>query len=179
MTEPETETPSGTARLSITVRAATGSGRTPLAAYDQALLHAGIGNFNLIKLSSVIPPGSDVSVVDDPGAVHLAGGHGDKLYCVQSAAFADLRGETVWAGLGWSADATTGGLFVEHTGGSEESLREQVELSLADMDANRGGGYGPVHVASTHAHCTDLPVCALVVAAYTVEDWMPKEGPRG
>jgi arginine decarboxylase len=174
-----TDTVPPSATLHITVRAATGTGRTPLAAYDHALLNAGIGNFNLIKLSSVIPPGSSVEVLDEPGREVLAGGHGDKLYCVQSAAFSEHRGETVWAGLGWSTDATTGGLFVEHTGGSEESLLEQIELSLQDMDVNRGGGYGPVQAASASAHCTDLPVCALVVAAYAVEDWEPKEGRRG
>ena len=42
--------------LDITVRSATGSGRTLLAAFDDALLSAGVGDLNLITLSSVIPP---------------------------------------------------------------------------------------------------------------------------
>ncbi|MDN4175490.1 pyruvoyl-dependent arginine decarboxylase [Nocardioides sp. SOB77] len=164
-----------TTRLDITVRAATGVGRTKLAAYDHALLNAGVGNLNLIKLSSVIPPHSTVRVLEDGAREVLAGGHGDKLYCVESAAVAEHSGETVWAGLGWTTDATTGGLFVEHHGGSEESLLEQITLSLHDMDANRGGGYGPVQAATASAHCTDRPVCALVVATYSVEDWSPKD----
>ncbi|MEV7432014.1 MULTISPECIES: pyruvoyl-dependent arginine decarboxylase [unclassified Nocardioides] len=168
-----------TTRLEITVRAATGTGRTPLAAYDHALLNAGVGNLNLIKLSSVIPPHSTVRVLEDPAAEVLAGGHGDKLYCVESASFAEHSGETVWAGLGWTRDHTTGGLFVEHHGGSEESLLEQITFSLHDMDVNRGGGYGPVEHATASAHCVDRPVCALVVAAYSVEDWSPKESTRG
>lgn len=157
----------GTGAPDITVRTGSGTARTLLAAFDTALLAAGVANFNLIVLSSVIPPGSRVRVVEET----LAGGHGDRLFCVLSVAYADHPGETAWAGLGWSTDATTGGLFVEHHGGSESSVREQIELSLADMAENRGGGYGPVQMAVTSAHCIDRPVCALAVAAYTVAPW--------
>lgn len=155
--------------LDITVRTGAGSARTLLAAFDNALLSAGVGNFNLIPLSSVIPPHSRVRVVDTT----LSGGHGDRLYCVLSAAYAEHPGEIAWAGLGWSTDATTGGLFVEHHGGSEESLSEQIDLSLADMSAHRGGGYGNVQKVMASAHCVDLPVCALAIAAYRISPWFP------
>ena len=39
-------------------------GTTPLTAFDNALLAAGIGNINLVKISSIIPP--DVDIVDLP-----------------------------------------------------------------------------------------------------------------
>jgi arginine decarboxylase len=166
-----TDDPTSRARHSpgpdITVRTGTGAARTLLAAFDAALLSAGVANFNLIPLSSVIPPGSRVGVVDDT----LAGGHGERLFCVLSAAYADHPGETAWAGLGWSFNAEGGGLFVEHHGGSEESVVEQIELSLADMAANRGGGYGEVHRSLISVHYVDRPVCALVVAAYEVVAW--------
>ncbi|MCW2842672.1 MAG: pyruvoyl-dependent arginine decarboxylase [Nocardioides sp.] len=164
MTDEPTVSP---ASLDITVRTGTGSARTLLAAFDSALLSAGVANFNLITLSSVIPPGSRVRRVGDT----LPGGHGDRLFCVLSAAYADHPGETAWAGLGWATDNTTGGLFVEHHGGSEASVREQIALSLEDMSANRGGGYGEVQTVVTSAHCVDRPVCALVIAAYTVAPW--------
>ena len=45
----------GSALLDITVRTGTGSGRTLLSAFDHALLDAGVANFNLVTLSSVIP----------------------------------------------------------------------------------------------------------------------------
>jgi arginine decarboxylase len=157
--------------LDITVRTGTGSARTLLAAFDAALLSAGVANFNLITLSSVIPPGSEVRMVGST----LPGRHGDRLYCVLSAAYADHPGEIAWAGLGWTFDDTTGGLFVEHSGGSEQSLDEQIELSLADMSANRGGGYGEVHRAVVSAHCVDKPVCALAIAAYRVVPWSADE----
>ena len=155
--------------LDITVRSGTGTARTLLSAFDNALMSAGVANFNLITLSSVIPPHSRVRVVDTP----LSGGHGDRLYCVLPAAYADHPGEITWAGIGWSTDATTGGLFVEHHGGSEESLSEQIELSLADMSESRGGGYGNVQKVMASAHCVDRPVCALVIAAYRISPWFP------
>ncbi len=37
-------------------------GATPLNAFDNALLDAGIGDVNLIKVSSIVPPGSEVTL---------------------------------------------------------------------------------------------------------------------
>lgn len=34
----------------------TGTGNTSLTAFDAAVLNAGIGNFNLVKVSSIVPP---------------------------------------------------------------------------------------------------------------------------
>lgn len=154
--------------VEISVRSGRGSGRTPLSAFDAALMEAGVANLNLITLSSVIPPGSRITHTSET----LAAEHGDRLYCVLSAGHADHPGEIVWAGIGWVVDAETGkGLFVEHHAGSEESLREQIHLSLEDMTTSRGGGYGEVQISTASAHCYDKPVCALVVAAYAVEGW--------
>jgi arginine decarboxylase len=44
--------------LEIQVTTGTGEGPTPLAAFDAALLDAGVANYNLILLSSVIPAGA-------------------------------------------------------------------------------------------------------------------------
>ncbi|WP_121257288.1 pyruvoyl-dependent arginine decarboxylase [Nocardioides ferulae] len=159
--------------VDITVRAATGSGTTPLSAFDTALLAAGVANFNLIPLSSVIPPHSTVRLTTEP----LAGTHGDRLYCVMSSAQAAVPGDEVWAGIGWVVDAENGkGLFVEHHAATEEVLRDLIESSLADMCRNRGGGYGEVQTAVSHARCEEQPVCALVLAAYEVEGWNVDRG---
>ncbi len=153
--------------LEITVRTGTGTGRTSLAAFDAALMEAGVANLNLIHLSSVIPPGSRVTRTSPA----LDAGHGDRLYCVLSTAYAEHPGEIVWAGLGWVLDEEAGGLFVEHTAGSEESLREQIAFTLGDMTASRGGDWGEVQMAMTSAHCIDRAVCALTVAAYDAIPW--------
>jgi arginine decarboxylase len=151
----------------ITIRTGTGSGRTRLSAFDAALMAAGVADHNLITLSSVIPPRSRVRVAADP----LDSRHGDRLFCVLSVAHADLPGETAWAGLGWTHDDAAGGLFVEHAAGSEESLLEQIELTLGDMVERRTMPAGPVRSVTASAHCTDRPVCAVAVAAYEVLPW--------
>jgi arginine decarboxylase len=154
-------------QLDITVRTAVGEGRTLLSAFDRALLDAGVANYNLIPLSSVIPPRSSVT----RGGGRVDGGHGDRLYCVEAVAYADHPGEIVAAGLGWCIHPEIGGLFVEHTGGSVESVEEQIHLSLADMAESRGIDFGEVHTAVISAHCIDRPVCALAIAAYAVVGW--------
>lgn len=50
------------AKRTIYVTSGIGEGQTNLSAFDAALWDAGIANFNLIKLSSVIPPHSKVLV---------------------------------------------------------------------------------------------------------------------
>jgi len=107
----------------------------------------------------------------------LPGGHGDLLFCVRAEAHADEPGEVAWAGLGWVVDETGGGLFVEHHGASEASVARQIELSLADMNAKRGGTYGPVQMALASAESTDLPACAVVIAAYRVSSWYDDAAP--
>lgn len=153
--------------LDITVRTGVGTGRTRLSAFDRALLEAGVGDFNLIPLSSVIPPRSTVTRGGGP----LPGGHGDRLYCVESVAYADRPGQEVVAGLGWVIHPEVGGLFVEHTGATVDDVEEQIALSLADMAETRGIDFGVVHSAVTTARCEDRPACALVLAAYAVADW--------
>lgn len=158
--------------LDITIRTGTGTARTSLAAFDAALLDAGVANFNLITLSSVIPPKSRVREVDVP----LGGNHGDRLYCVLSSASTERPGQTVWAGLGWAVDDSTGGgLFVEHTGAGREEVEQRITASLEDMSRNRGGGYDEIRMALTSATCADVPVCALAIATYAVAPWFLDE----
>jgi len=152
----------------ITVRTATGEGRTMLSAFDAALRAAGVANFNLIRLSSVIPGSSRLRRTVEP----VLGGHGDRLFCVWAAGYAEHPGETAWAGLGWVRDDEGKGLFVEHHGGSEDSVLEQIHLSLEDMTTGRGGRYGPPETVLTSAHHESIPACALAIATYQVVPWV-------
>lgn len=163
--------PEHEAALDITVRTAVGEGATMLSAFDAALLSAGVANFNLIRLSSVIPRASQLRVTGDPASEPIAGQHGDRLFCVWASGYAEHPGETAWAGLGWTRDAEGHGLFVEHHGGSEESVLEQIHLSLEDMTRARGGGYGPPETVTVSAHHEAKPACALAIAAYQVMPW--------
>jgi len=150
-----------------------GSGPTRLAAFDSALNDAGVANFNLIKLSSVIPPATEI-VLHDTGipkkSIH--GSWGDKLYVVMAEKRTDTSNEEAWAGIGWVQDKKTGkGLFVEHEGSSEKAVRNDIKQSLEALMATRNVNFGSIHMKVKGTACKHLPVCALVAAVYQASDW--------
>ncbi|MFC8599660.1 MULTISPECIES: pyruvoyl-dependent arginine decarboxylase [unclassified Isoptericola] len=164
--------------LTIRVSAGTGTGRTTLAAFDSALVAAGVGDFNLVRLSSVVPPGSVILEVD--GRDQLAGAHGDALYCVYAAGYASLPGHEAWAGVAWSRrdDGSGAGLFVEHDGPSHEQVATDLAHSLEDLSATRGGAYASDGRLITGLACETQPVCAVVVATFKRAGWEELGGAR-
>ena len=164
---------------SIMVIGSVGRGPTSLAAFDAALHAAGIGDFNLIILSSVIPGGRSVVVVD-----HLAappGACGDRLYVVRAEARSAEPGMTLAAGLGWLQGDDGRGVFVEHEilqpGGDGERLKcdvsAAIQASLRDLAARRGIAFDPRRAGSriVAARVERQPACVLVVAVYQSEGW--------
>lgn len=169
--------------LSIDVSGAVGTGPTSLAAFDDALVAVGVANFNLIRLSSVIPPGSlvrataptlDAAVIDltEPGRGLRHGGWGDRLYAVWAFESAERFGEEAWAGIAWVQDPSDGrGLFVEHEGRSEQTVREELAASLHSICAARSLEHLPHQSVVVGGRCETTPVGALVLAPYASEPW--------
>lgn len=156
----------------IEVIRSSGTGPTTLAAFDAALIDAGIANFNLLRLSSVIPP--DTEVVPALGrATRATGEWGDRLYVVMAELRADRPGREAWAGIGWVQDEESGkGLFVEHEAHSEHQVRNDIEQSLGALVAGRPDHrFGPVHSVVHGVRCEDQPACAMVTAVYESEPW--------
>jgi arginine decarboxylase len=148
----------------IVVTRGIGSGPTPLAAFDTALLAAGVAEYNLICLSSVIPPGSAIEHRrwDTP-----AEAWGQRLYCVMSQMREERVGHTAHAGIGWVIDDASGrGLFVELHDDDAERLQHELHSTLLSMQRNRGVSLGPVHTEIASRTCNGDPVCALVIAVY-------------
>ncbi len=115
--------------LEIWVTTGVGRARTPLAAFDRALFQAGIGNYNLIALSSVIPLGATVVRKEWHGRDEE---WGDRLYVVLAEHRSDTVGEEAWAGLGWvQSDEDGRGLFVEHHGVTRQHVEDEIEASLS------------------------------------------------
>lgn len=169
-----------TTDLSIAVVGAVGHGPTSLAAFDDALVGCGVANFNLVRLSSVIPPASTVTTVADDGVIDLtsrrpAGGSdgwGDRLYAVWAFQSAERLGEEAWAGVAWAQDPADGrGLFVEHEGHSEATVREELEASLTAICRSRSMDHLPQQSVVVGARCDGQPVGALVIAPYLSEPW--------
>ncbi len=148
-----------------------GSGPTKLAAFDSALNHAGVANYNLIRLSSVVPPDTRIQVSEKPLS-GLPGGWGDRLYVVMAEQRESTPNREAWAGIGWVQDKETGkGLFVEHEGGSEKTVREDIRDSLHALMATRNVDFGEVNMHVVGATCHRDPICAMVVAVYQASDW--------
>lgn len=160
---------SATARMPIPIACGIGEGPTELAAFDAALVDAGVADRNLIVLSSVLPPGSAVDrverIADTPGF------WGDRLYCVLAEARTSEPDAEVWAGIGWMQDETGRGLLVEHHAPSEPALSALIDASLRGLARNRNLRFPRTGALIAGARCTGAAVCALVVAAFEAEAW--------
>jgi arginine decarboxylase len=156
--------------LDVVVTCGTGTAPTELAAFDAALQEAGVAHFNLIRLSSLIPPGSRVSAPQAWPA--LAGGWGDRLYAVYADHRVSTPGAWACAGLGWIQDEDSGaGMLVEHCGDDEAAVEARLKATLEDLAGRRPGRFGPRSARITSIVCADDPVAAVVVAALRVEPW--------
>ena len=154
---------------SIAIARGVGQGPTPLAAFDTALLDAGVANYNLICLSSVIPPGS---VIERRRWTTPPQHWGQRLYCVLSQTREDRSGHAVHAGIGWVHCADGGhGLFVELHDHDRGRLERDLRSTLETMQRHRGVLLGPVHTEIASARCEGEPVCALVIAVYASQPW--------
>lgn len=158
--------------MKIRVRKGVGVGPTELAAFDQALVKANIANFNLLYLSSVLPPKSDVVIEEEAKFTPIEGGWGDRLYVVMAQKRTNQRNQEAWAGIGWIQDEKTKkGLLVEHEGHSETEVRADIKHSLNALAKNRGLDFGHVNMAVVGVKCQDKPVCALVAAVFETSKW--------
>jgi arginine decarboxylase len=121
----------------ITMAAATAGhaeGGSGLNAFDNALLMAGIGNINLIKVSSILPP--DVPVIElpkiKPGAL---------VPTAYAAMTSETPGETVAAAVGYAVpdDPAKNGVIMEFHGvASRAEAERQIHAMLDEAFRVRG-----------------------------------------
>lgn len=157
--------------MQIQISSGTGTGLTKLSAFDSALNNAGVANYNLIRLSSIIPPRSEIQIKDGQ-SVQTTGEWGDKLYVVMAEMRTATPNLEAWAGIGWVQDKQTGaGLFVEHEGANEESVKRDITHSLEALQATRKIDWGEIQMKVVGKTCVHEPVCALVVAVFESESW--------
>jgi arginine decarboxylase len=134
------------------------------------LWDAGIANFNLIYLSSIIPPGAELCREQPPalGPEHW----GDRLYVGLAQQREAEIGSEGWAGIGWVQDKDTRrGLFVEHRGNSKHHVEAQIEQSLLSLCSYRKGDWGDIDALTIGMTCETQPVCAVAAAVYVAEGW--------
>jgi arginine decarboxylase len=105
------------------------SAGTAMASYDAALAGANVHNYNLVSVSSVIPAGATVEVVDTAPDLGPAG---NRLTVVESRVTAQAgTADRVSAGVGW-ATGPGPGLFYEAGGNDPDRVRETIEDGLRE-----------------------------------------------
>ena len=118
----------------VSVTAGTAEGGTTLNAFDNALLQAGIGNINLIKVSSILPP--EVPVIElpkiKPGAL---------IPTAYAAITSETPGQTIAAAVGYAVpdDPAKNGVIMEFHGAATRAEAErQINLMLDEAFRVRG-----------------------------------------
>lgn len=128
-----------------TIRVAWGSatGPTAMAAYDTALADANVHDYNLVRLSSVIPADAPVERV---GTVSDLGPAGNRLPVVEARATVE-EGQAV-AGLGWAVNDAEHGIFYETAGESEATVRDTIETGLRAGRDLRGWSAADIEIVT-------------------------------
>ncbi|MGE5481858.1 MAG: pyruvoyl-dependent arginine decarboxylase [Bacteroidota bacterium] len=107
----------------FTLVAGAAEGPTRLNAFDNALLAAGIGNLNLLKVSSILPPGA--KAVDT-----LAIPPGSLVPTAYGAITSETPGELVAAAVGVGRNGDDFGVIMEFSG---KCSKEEAEATVAEM----------------------------------------------
>jgi len=103
----------------------TSEGYTPLNAFDGALLNAGIGNTNLVKISSIIPPHcKEIQPITFP--------QGTIVPTAYASISSDIPGEIISAAVAIALpkDDEQSGLIMEY---SARGRRKEIELIAKNM----------------------------------------------
>jgi arginine decarboxylase len=149
----------------IRVVAGSATGPTEIASYDAALADAGVHDYNLLTLSSVVPPDADIEVRDVAPDLGPVGG---KLTIVQGRATVEGAGRAT-AALGWTRKGDRGaGVFYE-TGGEFDRVeaRRRIERGLEHAGEIRTRDLGDTSVEVESEVTDGAPFAtAVVIAAY-------------
>ena len=141
----------------------TGRGPTELAAYDAALAAANLHDYNLIRLSSVIPPAATVT---EAGTAPDLGPTGGGLHVVEAAATTSAG--PVTATLAWTRGTDGGGIFYEAAGPAAPTTVSDRAVTGLESGAKRRSirsDEPQVRVATTDLRSSDEDYASAVVAA--------------
>lgn len=118
--------------MKVSITSGKAEGPTKLNAFDNALLDAGIGDVNLIKVSSILPQGAEI--VELPKFPT-----GKMVNTVLSYVSSDQQGDVLCAAIA-VAVASELGCVVEHSGINQEpgKVKEEAIIMVKSMMQIRG-----------------------------------------
>ena len=163
--------------MEIKIVCGIGSGSTILSAFDSALKDAGVYNYNLITLSSIIPPESKVSKIRRYKTSLNEYGH--RLYVVKAEYRSEEVGKFIAAGIGWYQIEDGRGIFVEHEIKGETKIAVESEInlriknSLKDLAKFRKIKFkeSKIRFSIALTQIKDSPTCVLALAVFQSESW--------
>ncbi|AZR73816.1 arginine decarboxylase, pyruvoyl-dependent [Anoxybacter fermentans] len=116
----------------FTICAGTAEGASELNAFDNALLNAGIGNLNLLKVSSILPPGAEY-------AENLNIPPGTLTPTAYGSIVSEKPGELIAASVGIGFSENSFGVIMEYSGTcSAKEAEEQVIKMVEEAFKIRG-----------------------------------------
>lgn len=162
--------------MEITITSGKGYGKTTISAFDAALKDAGIYNYNLLTMSSIIPPKSKIVLKKFKASVKE---YGHKLYVVKSEIRTRESGKFIGAALGWYQLPDGRGIFVEHEeiGETKEAVEanidDNIRKSLIDLCHFRGIRIVEknMKMKTSIIEVKDSSASVLVIGAYKSEGW--------
>lgn len=138
--------------------AGSSEGMTTLNAFDGALLAAGLGNVNLLKVSSILPPGAvfaDRLSIPPGSLVPTAYGH----------VVSETPGEKLAAAVAVGLNGTDFGVIMEHAGvGESHEIEAQVRAMVEEAFRVRGLHLTSLKSASA-GHVVQRTGCAFAAVA--------------
>jgi arginine decarboxylase len=122
----------------VLLTSGTGHGHTPLNAFDNALLDAGVGNFNLIKVSSIVPPGA---VVEKSKTKFSKIPNGSLIYAVYTHSISGLEGEKTASVLAAAVpkNQKTGVIFESSSDKKDVRQLEKIVTKMVEEACNKRG----------------------------------------
>lgn len=107
-------------------------GVTPLNAFDNALLNAGIGDANLVKVSSIVPPGTKVTLAKPnlPSGAFVP--------CVYAECFSETKGEKIAAAVVVGLADDGFGVVMESNGKTAEEAITKAKFMVEEAFRVRG-----------------------------------------
>ncbi|WP_041313580.1 pyruvoyl-dependent arginine decarboxylase [Heliomicrobium modesticaldum] len=105
------------------ITAAAAEGKSKLTAFDNALLKAGIGNVNLVRVSSILPPECEY-------APDMKIPYGALVPTAYGSIVSDIPGETIAAAIAVGVSPDSFGVIMELTG---KFTKEEAEARITRM----------------------------------------------
>lgn len=132
------------------ITAASAEGKSKLTAFDNALLKARIGNVNLLRVSSILPPGTelDQDLQIPPGSL---------VPTAYGSVVSDVPGEVIAAAVAIGFSEDTFGIIMEYSGKcSKNDAEATIEKMVREAFETRQMPLKDIKIAAVEHHVENI-----------------------